>query len=482
MTASGDSRLPLTCVLLAGGRGELVAAAEPQLEASGRLEGHSVLDAVQSVCTQLLFAGGIDTALSEADLPAWATVLADEDAPRGLLGGLSSALAAADNEWVLAVDADAPYLEPGVVDALWDARESADVVAHVGGNGPEPMPALYRASACLPAAKAALDTGRRRLTALFSAVHVAEVSSAELRKVDPELRSFPGGDASVTPAQDRNAGPRKHLGPLSQTADVLPAGARATGPLRVEFVSGKTRGMPSERPVTIYLNDVEVATTQATPRDLEELAVGFLVSEGLLGDREALHSVDADPRGGIVYVKSDETVPDDFAYSTRYLTSGCGSGVTFSSVGHARGLKPVVSELKVSAADLYTLVGEMARATPLYRETGGMHACGLARGGVLEIVREDVGRHNALDKLLGRVWLDRIPTSDAMLISTGRISYEMAVKAAKAAVPIVASRSAVTDLAADVAEDLGITIIGYVRGGKITIYTHPERVLPAEGE
>ena len=105
----------------------------------------------------------------------------------------------------------------------------------------------------------------------------------------------------------------------------------------------------------------------------------------------------------------------------------------------------------MSADELYDLIGEMARRAEMYRDTGGVHACGLARDGKLEIVREDVGRHNALDKVLGRAWLDRVPTGDAILLSTGRLSYEMTVKAAKSRVPIAVSRSAVTDLAADVA-------------------------------
>ena len=138
--------------------------------------------------------------------------------------------------------------------------------------------------------------------------------------------------------------------------------------------------------------------------------------------------------------------------------------------------------MRVSADELYDLIGDMARRAEMYRDSGGVHACGLAREGKLLIVREDVGRHNALDKVLGRAWLDRIPTADAILLSTGRLSYEMTVKAAKSRVPIAVSRSAVTDLAADVADELSITLVGYARGGKLTVYTAAERVTASAEE
>jgi FdhD protein len=234
--------------------------------------------------------------------------------------------------------------------------------------------------------------------------------------------------------------------------------------------------------VTLHLNDVEIATIQATPHDLEELAVGFLLAEGLLSDRAALRGVDADAKRGLVWVSSAEEVPADLAERTRYLTSGCGKGVTFASVGHARGLAPVDSSLAVTAAEVYGLVRALADAAVMYRDSGGMHAAGLGRGGELLVVREDVGRHTAIDKVLVRAWLDGIPAADAVLVATGRISYEMAVKAAKARVPVVASRSAVTDLAADLADPLGIALVGYARGGKLTVYTHPERVRTTEEE
>jgi FdhD protein len=472
--------LPITAAVLAGGIAESTAATpEPSAE-NGQLLAR-VVDAVMAECAQTLVVARDPDAIADARLPTEAVILAEEGVSQGLLGELVTAMVAAEHEWVLAVSGQASVPEPGVIGVLWAARHLADVVALADAEGLRPLPALYRVAECLPAARSALATGRRRLNAIFATVRVAEVS-AEMRGTDSEPRPFHGADAtSVDPSVNRS-------GSCDGSSATSGAGARSPvdgpSPARayVEISNGGTRAMPSERPVTIYLNDVEIATTQATPRDLEELAVGFLVSEGLLVDRERFGSAVVDVARGLVYVTSDETVPEGFAYQTRYLTSGCGSGVTFSSLGHARGLEPVDSALAVTSAELYELVGEMARAAALYRQTGGMHACGLARCGELVLVREDVGRHNALDKLLGQAWLDEVPTADAVLLSTGRISYEMAVKAAKARIPIVATRSAVTDLAADIGDELGITLVGYVRGGKLTVYTHPHRVLEPEGD
>jgi len=428
------------------------------LDVDGRALVSRVLDAVGEVCTTTLIVTNRPEALDELELPANLRVLRDEVAFQGPLGGLVTAMKEAPDEWVLAVAADMPYLEPDVVRALWAAREGADIVVPVTDKGPEPLLALYRVAACLAPAREVLETGRRRLVAFFPRVNVVEVAVEDLRSVDPELLSLVNVN---TPADLAEA--RKAVVDGTHTA------------IRCEIVP--PRAMPHERSVTVFLNDTEVATMQASPTDLEELGVGFLVSEGLLVHRDALRSVDIDAKRGLVWVASDEVVPEDLATRQRYLTSGCGKGVTFGSLGHARGLEPVTSSIAVTADEVYRLSKEMAQSATAYRDTGGVHACGLVRMGALELVREDVGRHNAVDKVLGRAWLDRIPVGDGVLLCTGRISYEMAVKAAKAGVPVVVSRSAVTDLAAEIANSLGVTLVGYARGGRLTVYTHPERVL-----
>ncbi len=441
------------------------------LDVDGRALISRVIDAVGEVCEHTLVVTNRPEALVALKLPADVRVVRDEVEYQGPLGGLATALAEATSEWILAVAADIPHLTPEVVRALWDLREGADAVVPITEKGLEPLLALYRVEACLPVAREVLATGRRRLVAIFAHVKTVEVPADALRAVDPDLRSLINVN---TPADLLDA---------REIVSEEPRRVRGGVKLEVMEVTNRrsTRAMPRETPVTIYLNDREIATTQATPSDLEDMAAGFLLSEGLLTDREKLSSIDVDAKRGLVYVSSAEEVPADLAERKRYLTSGCGRGMTFASVGHARGLAPVDSDLRVSADELYDLIGEMARRAGMYRDSGGMHACGLGRAGKLEIVREDVGRHNALDKVLGRAWLDTIPTGDAILLSTGRLSYEMTVKAAKSRVPIAVSRSAVTDLAADIADELHITLVGYARGGKLTVYTSPERVV-ASGE
>jgi formate dehydrogenase accessory protein FdhD len=466
-----SDKLPITAAVLAGGRSLRMGVDKTLLDVDGQPLVSRVVDAVSGVCAETIVVTNRPEALADAGLPADVRVLQDEVAYQGPLGGLATALRAAHSDWMLAVATDMPHLTPEIVRALWELRGDADAVVPVTEKGREPLLALYRVAACLPAAVEVLATGRRRPVAVFSKVTTVEVPADALRSVDPELRSLINVN---TPAD---------LIEARETAEGEPRYVRGGVKLEVVEVSNRrsTRSMPSEMPVTIHLNEREIATTQATPADLEDLAVGFLLAEGLLSDREALGTIDVDAKRGLVWVTTAEEVPDDIAERARYLTSGCGRGITFASVGHARGLARVDSQLRVSADTLYDLIREMARRAEMYRDSGGVHACGLAREGKLEIVREDVGRHNALDKVLGRAWLDRVPTGDAILLSTGRLSYEMTVKAAKSAVPIAVTRSAVTDLAADIADELGITLVGYARGGKLTVYTAPERIV-ASGE
>lgn len=461
-------RIPVTAAVLAGGRSHRMGVDKTLLPFDGEPLVARVAAIAGQVCSSVMVITNRPDALEDVGLAPGVRVLADEVAYQGPLGGLITALGNAGEEWVLALAADMPWLEPQVIRALWDARDGAQVVLPTSEKGPEPLLALYHVS-CLPEARRVLESGRRRLVAILPKVKTVEVSLDTLRRVDPGLKSLVNVNTPEELLEVRDEAVAE-TGGTPQQVSVIEVGTR------------RQRGMPSERPITVFLNDDEIATMQGTPEDLEDLGVGFLVSEGFLTDRDALEAVDIDHKRGLVYVRSNEQAPADVAERKRYVTSGCGKGVTFASIGHARGIEPVVSSATVSSEQIYDLMGQLARQAASYRDTGGMHSCGLGVGDALVLVREDVGRHNALDKLLGRAWLDRISTVDALLLTTGRISYEMAVKAAKAHVPLVASRTAVTDLAAEVAERAAITLVGYARGGKLVVYTNPTRITSAEKE
>jgi len=258
-----------------------------------------------------------------------------------------------------------PWLKPSVISALWDARDGAQMVLPVGERGPEPLLALYHTS-CLPEARRMLASGRRRLLAIAPAVKTVEVPLDAFREVDPGLKSIVNINTPDELLESRDQAAKADAG-TGPRVSVIEVGSRAV------------RGMPAERPITVFLNDDEIATMQSTPENLSDLGVGFLLAEGFITDRDGLESVDVDHKRGLVYVRTREVAPPDVAERRRYVTSGCGKGITFASVGHARGIEPIASDAKIGSELIYDLMGALARSAAAYRDTGGMHSCGLTR-------------------------------------------------------------------------------------------------------
>jgi len=154
---------------------------------------------------------------------------------------------------------------------------------------------------------------------------------------------------------------------------------------------------------------------------------------------------------------------------------GCGGGITFSLDIHRSAAQ--WDNTAVDPTSLFPLLRELYAEAQAYRESRGIHAAALADGGKLLIVTEDVGRHNAIDKVCGEAMLRGIPTTGKVLLATGRISSEMLRKGAHMGTPIVVSRTSATTLSIDLAKRLGLTLIGYVRGNSFYVYSHPERLL-----
>ena len=237
----------------------------------------------------------------------------------------------------------------------------------------------------------------------------------------------------------------------------------------------------TELPLTLLVNGVEVATLVTTPSDLEDLVYGFLVAEQVVPGPEAIRGVafDADAQAALVDAATDVENAGARMFERRYVTSCCGKGrasIYFAS--DASALRPVATGQTVAAATALALLSRLQQRSDIFRRTGGVHNVALATtGGEVLAVRADIGRHNALDKLYGHCLRQEIATEDLMAVLSGRISSEILLKAAKLGLPFVLSKSAPTELALALADEIGITVIGFARQERLNVYTHPERVL-----
>ncbi len=227
----------------------------------------------------------------------------------------------------------------------------------------------------------------------------------------------------------------------------------------------------TEVPFRILVDGAELATMMCTPVKLRALALGFLAFERFIDSMDDVVSIDVDEEEVEAYIQLKKPIEK---IQRRIFTSGCGGGVTFHLDYHD--YPPVRTERTLDPNTVPSLVQDLHAASDLYHQSRGIHTAAISNGESLIAVAEDVGRHNALDKLRGETLEKGIDTRDHILISTGRISSEMLRKAARMNTPFVLSRTSPTSLSIAVAKRLGITLIGYVRRDKYNVYSHPENL------
>lgn len=230
----------------------------------------------------------------------------------------------------------------------------------------------------------------------------------------------------------------------------------------------------NETPLTIFLNGAELATLICSPGADKELAVGFLLHEGLIQQHSDIESIIVDEKDGLLWVKTTSQV-----YQTKNLrkqiAGHCGKGR--ASLYGVNQLQPVQSSVLFPASQLLHLISILEGKSATFRLTGGVHSAALANNTELLAIYEDIGRHNAVDKILGYAFLNKITSEDKCLIISARISSEIIIKAFYSGIPLVASRSAPTYLAVDLADQLGIALIGFARGETLNVYSHTEKVI-----
>jgi FdhD protein len=254
-----------------------------------------------------------------------------------------------------------------------------------------------------------------------------------------------------------------------------------TGPVEVWRISEDATGevedvVAREFPLTVILNDRELVTLLCSPAELKHLAIGFLFSEGLILAKGDLKKVTVDETRGVVRVETAGATGQADEVFRRFISSGCGRGASFYSAADATGMEKIDSAIRVSPAEIGSLVREFQRRSDLYRATGGVHSAALCDTSGILVFAQDVGRHNAVDKIFGRCLLEDIPTEDCLVVTSGRISSEILLKVARRRIPLIASKSAPTDLGVKLASDLGITLLGFVRGKRMNVYANRWRI------
>lgn len=233
--------------------------------------------------------------------------------------------------------------------------------------------------------------------------------------------------------------------------------------------------LPREFPLRLVVNGTELATLIASPHDLRFLVAGFLRMQGYVASVEDFEMLSVCEDYGLANVKIRGELPERLA---PVLTSGCGAGISFTIPGApSEPSKLSPSPLPaISSETVFMLFEELAKHAERYRRHGGIHSAAVGDSSGILLHAEDLGRHNAIDRVAGEALLKGIDIRGKILITSGRISSEMAAKAALLGISAVASRTSPTDMAVRICGEAGISVIGYLRGDRFTVYSHPETI------
>jgi len=249
-----------------------------------------------------------------------------------------------------------------------------------------------------------------------------------------------------------------------------------------EFGEARELSLTGERPLTIYLDKREIVTLMTMGAQPELLTLGYLRNQGLVEQLEDIIAIQVDWDVEAVAVTTRQVRTDlDQVLSKRTVTSGCGQGTMFGNVMDS------LNELSLdcpsfSAESIYQALDGVAEYNKMYKQAGAVHGCALCTGNKTDIFVEDVGRHNAVDAISGWMWLNEISGADKVFYTTGRLTSEMVIKVAQMQVPLLLSRSGVTEMGMRLAKQIGIGMVARAKGKHFLVYNGQEQFQSANKE
>lgn len=232
-----------------------------------------------------------------------------------------------------------------------------------------------------------------------------------------------------------------------------------------------------EKPMTIFLNRQEIVTSMTLGDWPEALAVGFLRNQNMLADDDVITAIDVDEDLGVIVVRTERETNYEAKLEKKIRTSGCAQGTVFGDMMDHFDAVTLNQDARISTSQMMVLTKQINTAPSLYLTAGAIHGCVLAKGDNPMVYMEDVGRHNAVDKIAGWMFLRGEAGTDKVFYTTGRLTSEMVIKTVHMQIPILISRSGFTETGVELARKAGLTLIGRARGKRFTVLSGAERII-----
>lgn len=243
-----------------------------------------------------------------------------------------------------------------------------------------------------------------------------------------------------------------------------------------EYGEKLTKQIACERPLTVMLNWKEIVTLMTLGSRPEALVLGYLKNQSFLSDPEAVESIIIDwETSSAAVITKEDTSQLEQALKKKTVTSGCGQGTMYGNV--MKQLEDYqVPQTKIKQSEIYTALEALTHYNDTYKKAGAVHGCAVCKDDQVLSFVEDVGRHNAVDTLAGEMWLNKEDGGDKIFYTTGRLTSEMVIKVAQMGIPVLLSRSGVTQMGLDLAQKFGITTIARAKGLRFQVFTGTDKI------